>query len=107
MATNSAEIALRADISLDALRRFLDGLKGVDDEWDSLDEYNQATLTTEWSHLIGDYLAELDKYARAGQLTPGQAARLAALKHDVRSLLPLITKLGWYRPPVSLLEDVA
>ncbi|MBI4496842.1 MAG: hypothetical protein HY689_02945 [Chloroflexi bacterium] len=106
MAPTAAEIVLRADISLDALRRFVNDLPGLDEEWEGLGEYNQAVLMMEWAQSV-DSLIELDDYARAGQLIPGQAARLAALKHDVRGLLPLITKLGWYRPPVALLEDVA
>lgn len=107
MAPTAAEIARRADIDLDALRRFINDLPGLDEEWDSLDDYNQAVLMMEWSHLMGEYLTELDQYARAGQLTPGQAARLTGLKHDLRGLLPLITKLGWYQPPRSLLEEDA
>lgn len=106
MAPTAAEIALRADIGLDAVRRFVGDLPGLEKEWEDLSEYNQAVLMMEWAQSV-DSLIELDEDARAGQLTPGQLARLAALKHDIRGLLPLITKLGWYQPPRSLLEEAA
>jgi hypothetical protein len=51
---------------------------------------------------MGDYLTDLDELYRSDQLPDDQQTRYRALLNKLKDALPVLRKLAWYLPPVSL-----
>ncbi len=64
MATTT-EITGRIDRSLHAILAEAQDLPSRADKWDSLPEWERASISLEWDHLMADYLTELDEAYRA------------------------------------------
>lgn len=105
MATTT-EVRQRAEWDLASITMFVNDLDELYAEWDNLDEVHQVSFSQEWAHLMADVLTELDAYSCSGLLSETQQERYRDLKRKLKHLMPLISKLNWYRPPVSL-EEVA
>ena len=101
MATQ-AVIATRIERSLHALLAEAEDLPCTAEEWDQLADGERASVSLDWAHLMADYLTELDQYYRAGTMTPDQQVRYRAVLCKLKAVLPIIERLDFYRPPVSL-----
>ena len=101
MATKT-EIAGRADRDIEAVLFFNRDLPEILEEWDDLADGERASLSMEWDHLMGSYLAELEDYRRAGALSAAQEDSYRRLREELRDNLPVIERLNFYRPPVDL-----
>lgn len=101
----TTEMNGRIESGLYALTAEVEDLPNVVEEWDALPEWNQASITLDWSHLLCDYLTELDRFFRADQMTVIQAARYRQLLWKMTDALPLFERLGLLPIPVSLTPD--
>ncbi|MCX6023508.1 MAG: hypothetical protein NTZ05_17605 [Chloroflexi bacterium] len=72
------------------------------EEWDTLEQHAQVSESLSWSHLMADYLTELDQHYRAGEMPPEQASRYRDLLCKLKDALPIIGQLQFWRPQVSL-----
>ncbi len=101
MATTTG-ITGRIDRSLHAILAEVQDLPSRADKWDSLPEWERASISLEWDHLMADYLTELDEAYRTGRMAPPQERRYRNLLRQLEAVLPIIERLNFYRPPVSL-----
>ncbi len=97
-----AAITARIERSLTALLAEVNDLATVGAEWQSLPEWNQASIALDWSHLMADYLTELDNFYRSDAMTADQQARFNVLRGQLTTSLPIIARLNLYRPPIPL-----
>ncbi len=95
-------IIQRAERDLDAINSFIDDLPELAEEWDTLEEWDTVSESLYWDHLMADYLAELDGYYRINMLSTAQQKSYRKLIKRLKEVMPIIEKLNWYRPPVSL-----
>ena len=95
-------VVRRLDRDLASLKSFLDDFPILLDQWDDLEEGPRVTLSLEWDHLMADYLTELDEFYRAGHMTPEQIDQYRDLLSQLKESLPLVDRLSFWRPPVSL-----
>ncbi|MBI3979721.1 MAG: hypothetical protein HY331_16190 [Chloroflexi bacterium] len=101
MATTT-RIDKRIERSLHAVTAETDDLPTVAAEWASLSDGERAAVSLDWDHLMADYLTELDEYYRSGEMTLIQQVRYRELLRKLKEALPIITRLNFYPPPVSL-----
>ena len=101
MATTPA-IKDRVERRLDLLLAEVEELPSTHAEWDELEDWERTSMSLEWSHLMADYLPQLDGQYRAGELAPEQQARYQDLLRKLKETLPIVERLNLYRPPVSL-----
>lgn len=99
----ATEAQQRARISLKTIRLMLGDLAEVAAEWDCLDGGEQESWSLDWSNEMSG-LERLARQAGAGLLTPSQYVRYQELLRKLREGLPLVQRLGLYRPEVPLLE---
>lgn len=99
---STATVSGRLDRDIDSLRSFLDDLPDLADQWERLEEGPRVSLSLEWDHLMADYLTELDEHYRSGTMVPAQKLEYASLLRKLKEMLPIITRLNLFRPPVSL-----
>ncbi len=92
----------RVERRLDLLLAEVEELPATAADWDQLEEWEQASISLEWSHLMADYLTQLDSRYRAGEMAPDQQARYQDLLCKLREQFPIVERLNLYRPPVSL-----
>ena len=100
--TAETETAARADRDLRVVLLSNRDLPEILEEWDDLADGERASLSLEWDHLMGSYLVELEKCRRAGELSAAQEDSYRRLKEELKANLPVIERLGLYRPPVEL-----
>jgi hypothetical protein len=101
MATSPA-VTGRIDQRLDLLLAEVEALPITAAEWDRLEEWERATASLTWSHQMADYLVPLDRHYRSREMVGQQHARYQHLLHRLREALPIVERLNFYRPPVSL-----
>ena len=102
MDEKTSDIAGRADRDLAAVLLFNRDLPEIIEEWDELADGERASLSLDWDHLMGSYLAELEEYRRAGVLSEEQERAYERLRGELEENFPIIERLGLYRPPVEL-----
>lgn len=88
--------------ALHALLSELASLPATAAEWDSLPDWNRASIALDWAHLMADYLPELRRCSEDGSMTTEQCVRYRELLRELKAALPTIERLGLYRPPVPL-----
>ncbi len=96
------EVIERAERDLDVIHGFVDDLPDLMEEWETLEESDRTSTSLDWDHLMADYLVELEEYYNAGQLTDEQRSSYREILCKLQEVMPIIEKLKWYRPPVSL-----
>jgi hypothetical protein len=101
MATTSS-IRSRIDGRLHLLLAEIEELPATADEWNSLEDWQRASISLEWDHMMADYLTEADEYYRSGEMAPDQQARYRHVLCKLREVLPVVERLNFYPPPVSL-----
>lgn len=101
MATTTA-LAQRIDRSLHAVLAEVEDLPTVLKEWDTLPDWNRASIRLDWAHLMADYMAELDHYARTKKMTVAQQAQYEEVLRKLTDAMPIIEQLNLFRPPVRL-----
>ena len=65
-------VAARIERSLHAVLAEVRALAGTAEEWDTLPDGERAAIALDWDHLLADYLTELDRLCRAGEMTAEQ-----------------------------------
>ena len=90
--------AARADGMLSAVRLTNRDLPEILEEWDDLADGERASLSLDWDHLMGSYLAELEEYRRAGVLSEEQERAYERLRGELEENFPVIERLNFYRP---------
>jgi hypothetical protein len=98
----TTEINSRIETGLHALIAEVDWLPNTAAEWDTLSDAAQVSIALDWDHLIGTYLAELDRFYHAGTMTTVQRERYDVLLQKLRDAQPLFERLNLYRPTISL-----
>lgn len=101
MATTTAR-RVRIDQFLGSLQSWVEDFPGLADEWEELEEGPRVSLSLQWDHLMADYLTELDEYYRAGEMSAEQAEGYRRLLGQLKEILPLIRRLKFWEPIVSL-----
>jgi hypothetical protein len=95
-------VSQRIDIQLHAIESAVSDLPEIVDEWDELPDGERASLSLDWDHLMGSYLIMLDQFREDGEMTVKQTRRYHTLLQRLSDSSPLIERLNFYRPPVSL-----
>ncbi len=98
----TTKIIQRVERDLDAIHSFVDDLPNLMEEWETLEEWDRVSTSLDWSHMMADYLSELEEYYNASHLTNKQRSSYRELLCKLQEVMPIIEKLNWYRPPVSL-----
>lgn len=101
MATTT-RINSRIETGLHALIAEVDWLPNTADEWETLSDTEQVSISLDWDHLIATYLTELDEFYHAGKMTAEQRERYHLLLHKLRDAQPIFERLNLYRPTISL-----
>jgi hypothetical protein len=96
------EVAARIERKLRAIAAEVDDLPNVEAEWETLPDWNQASIAIEWAHLMADYLTELDELNRDRSMSDDQQLRYCAMLHALAAAMPIIERLDLYRPPIPL-----
>ena len=92
----------RIAIQLHAIECAVADLPEIVEEWDELPDGERASLSLDWDHLMGSYLILLERYCAGGEMSKEQSRRYNALRASLRAALPLIERLNFYRPSISL-----
>jgi len=92
--------AISADI--EAVYNAANDLKSVSADWAALSEVERVTGSLDWDQAMASYLPLLDRAYRAGQMTEDEQAQYRLLLGKLKELLPTVTRLNLYRPPVIL-----
>jgi hypothetical protein len=95
-------ISQRVESRLEWLRRTLGDLPEIAAEWAELGDGERVGWSTDWAQIMASDLPELERYRRAGQLTPEQATRYRGLLRQLAAALPTVEQLGLYPPTVPL-----
>lgn len=97
-------VAKKLDLALNALAGELMDLSSIldDQERGQLSPIERDVRAMEWGQVMGTLRVVLDPAYRDGQMTSEQAERYRALLHKLREALPIIARLGFPRPQVSL-----
>ncbi len=95
-------IAYRIEIWLESIRLMLGDLPEIADEWPQLQSGERASLSLDWDQLMGSSLIELDEYYNSDHMTPEQRARYRDLLGKLHDALPIIERIDFMRPSVSL-----
>jgi len=82
----------------------LDDLPEVARDWPQMSDAERASWSLDWDQVIGGDVRLLERQRRSDQMTPDQQARYRDLLCKLKEALPIIERLGLYRPPVQL-ED--
>jgi hypothetical protein len=98
----TAAVGTRIERGLRALLAEVAELPAVAAAWNAWSELERVDFSLEWDHLMADTLTELDEGARGPLMTPEQHARYDQLRHALEHALPLIDRLGLYRPTLAL-----
>ncbi|MSQ14340.1 MAG: hypothetical protein EXR50_00535 [Dehalococcoidia bacterium] len=98
----TTEVIQRAERSLNAIHSFIDDLRDLAEEWETLEEWDRVSESLYWDHMMADYLVELDGFYNSSQLTKAQQSSYCLLIRRLKEVMPIITRLNWYCPPVSL-----
>jgi len=92
--------AISAD--LEAVRDTADGLESVFPSWTSLSEVERVAWSLDWDQAMASYLPLLDRVFRAGEMTEQEQTQYVMLLGKLKALMPTITRLNLYHPPVAL-----
>lgn len=95
-------VTARIDRGLRSLLAEVEDLPSLAVEWEQLPESERASVALDWDHLLASYLNELDHAYRTGEMTADQQARYRALLGRLRDAKPLLERLDFFRPLVSL-----
>ena len=95
-------VAARIDRRLHALLAEVRALAGTAEEWDTLSDGERAAIALDWDHLLADYLAELERLCRAGEMTAEQQERYRELLQELQGALPIFDRLGLLPLPIAL-----
>jgi hypothetical protein len=98
----AAAVSRRIDQFLGAVLANVQDFPELAEEWDTLPDGEQASTALHWDHLMLDYLTELDEHYRAGEMSDAQATRYRGLLDQLRHVLPLIRKLRFSPPPITI-----
>jgi hypothetical protein len=98
----TATIRERIDARLRAVAGQLSELAEIAADWDTLADLERVDFSLEWDHLMADYLTLLDEWYWAGRMSAGQQTCYRDLLQDLRMVMPIIDRLGLYRPSVLL-----
>ncbi len=94
-------VAARIERSLHALLAELRVLAGTAEEWDTLSDGERAAIALDWDHLLADYLTELERLCRAGEMTAEQRERYRQLLQELQGALPIFDRLGLLPLPIT------
>lgn len=95
-------VAHRIEIAMKSVGLMLCDLPEIAEEWPQLRSGEQASLSLDWDHLIASYLSELDEHYRSGNMTTEEQARYGSLLQKLNDAIPIIERLDFMRPTVSL-----
>lgn len=95
-------VAQRIESGLRAVLAEVADLPTTAAEWNTLPDENRASFALDWSHLMADYLAELDRYHGSGAMSPDQQMRYRELLCKLKETLPTIQRLNLYAPSIPL-----
>ncbi len=95
-------VATRIDRSLHALLTEVRALASTAEEWDTLSDGERAAIALDWDHLLADYLTELERRCRSGEMTAEQQERYQELLQQLREALPIFKRLGFLPLPITL-----
>lgn len=101
MATQTTVRHHRVDASLRDIWAEVEFLPELALLWPDEAEPAQVAYLLEWDELMAR-LRGLERAYRAGRMTPEQAARYLALLRRLKETLPIVERLGFTRPRVSL-----
>ncbi|MDP9371403.1 MAG: hypothetical protein M3Q65_02880, partial [Chloroflexota bacterium] len=93
-------VTSRIERSLHALFAEVRELPSTAEEWSALTDGERAAITLDWDHLLADYLVELDRFYRAGEMTSEQQERYHDLLQQLKETKPLFARLGLLPIPV-------
>lgn len=100
MATTT-EIADRIERDLYALHAELEWLPNTVAEWDETADWERASISLDWDHLLCDYLGELQRFWHDRAMTADQEVRYQDLVRRLRDAMPLFDRLGLLPLPVK------
>jgi hypothetical protein len=98
------EVSERITLEIDVISKALADLPSIleDQEKGDLGENERIALSQEWGADMGTIEVVLDPAYRSSQMTSEQAERYRALLQKLREALPIIARLGFPKPRVSL-----
>ena len=103
VATTDVADEKRVDRLIEGVLLEIRELPRVAEEWEGMDEDQRYAFSYDWDLVVmADYLRALEKRHRAGELSAAQEGAYRGLKEELRASLPVIERLGLYRPPVEL-----
>uniref|UniRef100_A0A831X782 Uncharacterized protein n=1 Tax=Thermorudis peleae TaxID=1382356 RepID=A0A831X782_9BACT len=104
MAATTTEVREKLDLALNALEGELTDLSSIleDQQRGDLPSLERDVRAMEWGQVMGTLRTILDPACRAGQMTPEQVARYRALLVRLKEALPIIERLGFAKPTISL-----
>lgn len=104
MAATATEVKEKLDLALNALAGELTDLLSIleDQQSGELSSIERDVRAMEWGQVMGTLRAILYPAYRSGQMTPGQAARYRALLLRLKEAMPVIERLGFAKPSISL-----
>lgn len=104
MASTTAVASKKRDLALQALAGEIGDLNSIlaEQESNQLSEVERDVRAMEWGQVMGTLRVVLDPAYHAGQMTREQEERYRELLRRLREALPVIEKLRFPRPPVSL-----
>lgn len=85
-------LAARIDGALDAAHREWASVPSLAEEWPTWDEHSQFVFVLDWP-VSEDRLWQLARWHEAGELSPEQGARYAALLELVERYRPTVDRL--------------
>ena len=96
--TDAQQYAVSALVTIDLMLR---DLPEVANEWEQISEGERAAWSIDWSNEMSS-LAQVADFASKGLLTAEQQVSYREVLHRLVDLLPLVQRLGLYRPPIPL-----
>lgn len=102
MATQ-AHLTTEIESELQILAHAIDDLYQLQEDWDGdpSDPWHYSEMLA-WRRNLSRLERHLDGSYRAGQMTPAQVARYRALLLRLKEAMPVIERLGFAKPAISL-----
>ena len=101
MAT-TAELKRSIDLNLDIVDFEIEDISELAPIWDDEPDDIRAAEELSWNSTMSRLRLDLDPAYRSGQMTPEQVARYRALLVRLKEALPIIERLGFAKPTISL-----
>lgn len=104
MAATTTEVKEKLDLALNALAGELTDLPSIleDEQSGELSSIERDVRAMEWGQVMGTLRTILYPAYRSGQMTPEQATRYRLLLQRLKEAMPVIERLGFAKPSISL-----